>query len=188
MTALARYDAMCRAIDAAYAVDEVKAIHDQARMLEAAARVAKNTDAEDRAYQIRWRAANKVGELTKKIEKAKGNQYASGKVPRKQDVLKDAGIEPRDASYFERLSDVPREQFESALATKTVHDLIDKPTPGGDALRLYEAMQKFECAWLAQSPEDVMATMTETMIKYVVRIAPLAAEWLSTIKDREHAP
>jgi hypothetical protein len=40
MSELVRYDAMCRAIDAAYEVDEVKAIHDQARMLEAAARCA----------------------------------------------------------------------------------------------------------------------------------------------------
>jgi hypothetical protein len=33
MSSLVRYDAMCRAIDAAYAVDEVKAIHDKAAML-----------------------------------------------------------------------------------------------------------------------------------------------------------
>jgi hypothetical protein len=45
-------------------------------------------------------------------------------------------------------------------------------------------MKIFEIVWLEQSPEDAMATMTEEMIKYVVRIAPLAAEWLSTIKDR----
>lgn len=45
-TGLVRYDAMCRAIDAAYLVDEVKAIHDQAAMLQAAARVAHNVDAE----------------------------------------------------------------------------------------------------------------------------------------------
>jgi hypothetical protein len=35
-TGLVRYDAMCRAIDAAYEVDEVKAIHDTAAMLQAA--------------------------------------------------------------------------------------------------------------------------------------------------------
>ncbi len=33
MTELVRYDAMCRAIDAAYAVDEVVAIRDQAQRL-----------------------------------------------------------------------------------------------------------------------------------------------------------
>src|SRR6202011_5144811 len=65
MGALVRYDAMCRAIDAAYAVDEVKAIHDQAAMLQAAARVAHNVEAETRARQIRERAARKAGALSK---------------------------------------------------------------------------------------------------------------------------
>lgn len=187
MSELVRYDAMCRAIDAAYAVDEVKAIHDQARMLQAAARVAKNTDAEDRAYQIRWRAANKVGELSKKIEKAQGQRSdlgTSGDRPQKSKILRDAGIAPRDASDWERLSDAPRDQFETALATKSVRDLIDKPTPvEGDALLLYGMMHDFERRWLKQSPEFFMSSMTETMVEDVLRIAPLAAEWLSTIKE-----
>jgi hypothetical protein len=34
VTELVKYDAMCRAIDAAYEVDEVKDIRDQARALE----------------------------------------------------------------------------------------------------------------------------------------------------------
>jgi hypothetical protein len=55
MNELVRYDAMCRAIDAAYAVDEVKAIHDHTAMLQAAARVAHNVEAETRAYEIRMR-------------------------------------------------------------------------------------------------------------------------------------
>ena len=53
---------MPRSIDAAYAVDEVKAIHDKAQMLQAAARVAKNVEAETRAYEIKnaLRAARKA--------------------------------------------------------------------------------------------------------------------------------
>jgi hypothetical protein len=47
----------------------------------------------------------------------------------KLDILKEAGIDPREASDFERLSDVPRDEFEAALATKSVRDLIDKPSP-----------------------------------------------------------
>jgi len=141
MSELVRYDAMCRAIDAALAVDEVKAIHDKAAMLQAAARVARNTDAEDRAYQIRMRAARKAGALSKKIEKvpAKGNQY-TGKVvtpddaelPTRTRVLEKAGMSTQQASDWERLSDVPEDEFETALATKSVRDLIDKPTPAQD--------------------------------------------------------
>lgn len=184
---LIRYDAMCRAIDAAYAVDEVKAIHDKAAMLQAAARVAKNVEAEMRAYEIRMRAARKAGKLSKKIKKAQGQRSdlgTSGERPRKSDVLAGAGIAPRDASDWERLSEVPEDQFESALAAKSVRELIDKPTPvEGNALLLYGMMHDFERRWLKQSPEFFMATMTETMREDVFRIAPLAAEWLLEIKE-----
>lgn len=44
--ALVRYDAMCRAIDAAHKVDEVKDIRDKAIALEHYARQAQNTDAQ----------------------------------------------------------------------------------------------------------------------------------------------
>jgi len=64
---------VCHAIDAAYEVDEVKAIHDQAKMYQACAHIAKNNDAEMRAYEIRMRTARKAGELLKVMEKAKPN-------------------------------------------------------------------------------------------------------------------
>jgi hypothetical protein len=55
-----------------YEVDEVKLIHDRAAMLQAAARVAKNTDAEMRACEIRMRAARKANQIYDAGEKAKG--------------------------------------------------------------------------------------------------------------------
>lgn len=125
-TGLVRYDAMCRAIDAAYAVDEVKAIHDKAAMLQAAARVAHNFEAETRAYEIRMRAARKAGELSKKIEKIDPKVSGTrGDLPRsKGDTLSDAGISTQQASEWERLA-VPQDEFEAALATKSVRDLGD---------------------------------------------------------------
>lgn len=193
MSELVRYDAMCRAIDAAYEVDEVKAIHDHAAMLQAAARVAKNHDAEMRAYEIRMRAARKTGELSKKIEKAQGVRTDRETSPHnreklKSKVLSDAGISTQQASDWERLAAVPQDQFEAAISSKSVRDLIDKPSPvAGDALLLYGMMHDFERRWLKQSPEFFMATMTEEMIEDVVRVAPFAAEWLSTIKGPSNA-
>jgi hypothetical protein len=55
-SSLARYEAMCRAIEAAYKVDEVKDIRDQAIALEVYARQAHNTEAERKACEIRLRA------------------------------------------------------------------------------------------------------------------------------------
>ena len=65
---LVRYDAMCRAIDAAYKVDEVKDIHDKAVALEIYARQAHNTEAEMQACEIRLRAERKAGALSREIE------------------------------------------------------------------------------------------------------------------------
>jgi hypothetical protein len=142
MSELVRYDAMCRAIDAAFAVDEVKAIHDKAAMLQAAARVAKNVEAETRAYEIRMRAARKAGELSKQIPKAQGGHNkkqtpgdAESARQSKTEILNDANISTQQASDWERLSEAPRDQFEAALATKSVRDLIDKPSPvDGDVM------------------------------------------------------
>ena len=60
---LARYDTMCRAIDAAYEVDEVKDIRDKAKALEEYAKQARNVEAERRACEIRLRAERKAGKL-----------------------------------------------------------------------------------------------------------------------------
>jgi hypothetical protein len=139
MTALVKYDAMCRAIDAAYEVDEVKAIHDHAQMLQAAARVAGNHDAEMRAYEIRMRAARKAGELSKKIEKApadrKSEKIKSGQggVDPKGRVLANAGISTQQASDWERLAGVPKEDFEAAFngqSRPSIDALIGKHGPG----------------------------------------------------------
>jgi hypothetical protein len=68
----ARYDAMCRAIDAAYEVDEVKDIRDKAIALEVYSKQARNKEAERRAREIRLRAERKVGKLLRAMKKAKG--------------------------------------------------------------------------------------------------------------------
>ena len=70
ISALVRYDEMCRAIDVAYKVDEAKDIRDKAVAMESYFRQAKNTEAERRACEIRLRAERKGGELLKQIEKS----------------------------------------------------------------------------------------------------------------------
>lgn len=60
---LSRYDAACRAIAEAKAVDELKSIHDTARAMAAAARIANNKQAEADMMEIRFRAERRLGEL-----------------------------------------------------------------------------------------------------------------------------
>jgi hypothetical protein len=185
---LVRYDAMCRAIDAAYAVDEVKAIHDKAAMLQAAARVAHNVEAETRAYEIRMRAFRKEGELSKKLGKTQGQRSDLGTSPNgggksKTEALKAAGISSQESSRAERLSEVPQDQFEAALATKSVRELIDKPPPvSGDALDLIGTLRQFERVYFDRTPQEFLETMTPLMLAEVYRLVPRALLWLSTLR------
>jgi hypothetical protein len=65
---------MCRAIDAAYEIDEVKDIRDKALALEVYAQQARNFEAEQRAGQVRVRAERRAGQLLAILEKAKGTR------------------------------------------------------------------------------------------------------------------
>src|SRR4051794_1807774 len=73
---LVKYDAMCAAIAAAHQVDEIKDIRDQARMTEAAAKIAGNTEAEDRCYEIRRRAEKRLGQII--AEQKRNGHMATG--------------------------------------------------------------------------------------------------------------
>src|SRR3990167_6554292 len=57
------YDNACRAIAEARSVFDVKPIRDAARVMEAAARAAKNRDMEADAAEIRFKATRRIGEL-----------------------------------------------------------------------------------------------------------------------------
>jgi len=88
----------------------------------------------------------KGGGLSKKIEKISPKvSGARGDLPNsKGKVLSDAGISTQQASEWERLSDVPQDEFETALAEKSVRELIDKPTPvSDDALMLISTLRQF---------------------------------------------
>jgi|SRR3954453_3725052 hypothetical protein len=132
----ARYDAMCRAIDAAYEVDEVKDIRDKAMAMEVYLRQAKNTEAERRACEIRLRAERKAGELFAEREKAKGAAGNPGgrgaTIVRSSDdtahpqTLQELGISKQQSSDWQRLAAVPEEQFEAALANPD-----EKPSTAG---------------------------------------------------------
>jgi hypothetical protein len=181
---------MCRAIDSAYEVDEVKDIHDKAQALELYERLAKNIEAEGRCYQIRWRAARKAGELLKAMDKAKGAAeagtkkfYRVTKNPRRARHFK------QQSSDWRKLAAVPKDEFETALADGTICKLTaGKVVPvSHEALLFIGSMRDFERrGYLAKAAADFMATMTDDMLEEVHRIAPLAAAWLATIKEPDN--
>jgi hypothetical protein len=192
---LVRYDAMCRAIDAAYKVDEAKDIRDQAIALEVYARQAHNVEAERQACEIRLRAERRAGVLSKQIEHSNPGSRKKGLAPTrgtKSKALRDAGISKKQAERWEKLAEVPDEIFE--------HEVKDKahiPTTNGiiravakpkrqpvskDAMWLWGRLLDFErLDLLAQTPTDVLATMTPEMLDDVHTLAPKVTAWLQQI-------
>jgi hypothetical protein len=199
MTALARYDAMCRAIDAAYRVDEVKDIRNRAVALENYARQAKNVEAERQACEIRLRAERKAGALSREIERSnpgsRKKDLAATVVP-KSEVLRDAGISPRQSKQWEKLAAVPQKTFDAVLADKTAMPSTNgiiraaaepKVTPvSTDALWLWGRLRDFERDVLKKDPRDVLQTMTPEMLDDVHILAPKVSAWLKRIGETPH--
>jgi hypothetical protein len=190
---LVRYDAMCHAIAAAYSVDEVKDIRDKARAIEVYARMAKNTEAERQACEIRLRAERKAGQLTAQMETAQGSRtdLTSSHDATKLDTLHKAGISKDQASKWERLADIPDEEFEQALAgpdkptTSSIIAAHAEPRPtqcDPSALWLWGRLLDFERDGLLMvEPNALTGTMLEHMQETTKRLAPLVSAWLGRI-------
>lgn len=202
---LALYDSMCQAIDAAYAVDEVKDIRDRALAFEVYARQAKNIEAERRACEIRLRAERKAGSLLVDMDKAKGQRLAgrtadgqpvrlSNDTTAELPTLADLGVTRDQSSKWQRLAEVPQERFEEALGDPdkkpTTAGIIAAATPpkpdvvpvSKDALWLWGRLTDFERhGLLDRDPADVLLTMTPQMLDDAHRLAPRVANWLNQI-------
>jgi hypothetical protein len=194
MTELVRYDAMCRAIADAYEVDEVKEIRDKALALEIYARQAKNVDAERDACEIRLRAERRAGQLLKEIEKAKGspgNQYTGPLArPEGSKTLKQRRISYDQSSRWQKLADVPEEQFDAALGGPEMPTTVgiiaamqQQPSEidpvAKEALWLWGTLRDFERhRVLDLDPNELSETMLDHMKETVRRLAPLVAAWL----------
>ena len=161
MNGLVRYDAMCRAITEAHAVDEVKDIRDKALAWEMYSRQAKNTDAERDACEIRLRAERKAGELLKAMAKAKGGRPSGKTGDTTLPVsLEELGVSKRQSADWQKLAKVEQSDFEAVLADRTTmpttNGIIRATTPpkvtpvSDEALWLWDRLCDFERdGWLA---------------------------------------
>jgi hypothetical protein len=197
---LARYDAMCRAIEAAYKVDEVKDVRDQAIALEIYARQAHNVEAERQACEIRLRAERRAGQLSAKLERSnpgKRRKDLGSAVQPKSKALRDAGVSKAQAHEWEKLAAVPDQEFEAALADRTVRpttngiiraNMAPKRNPvSTEALWLWGRLRDFERDGLfTKEPREVLSTMTPSMLDDVHILAPRVAVWLKKVgKSKE---
>jgi N6-adenosine-specific RNA methylase IME4 len=128
MTGLIRYDAACRAIAEARAVDEVKDIRDKADALRMYWRQAKNRAAEIDMAEIRFRAERRIGEI-KKALRAAGELHEGGRPSKTSDTtsevskikLSDLEIDDRMSARAEHLADVEPNAFDRLLARWRAH-------------------------------------------------------------------
>lgn len=212
MSALVRYDEMCRAIDAAYRVDEVKEIRDKALAFEHYSRQAKNPEPERQACDIRLRAERKVGQLLASEEKAKGARGNPGgqgaAIVRSTDeaaqspkTLAEMGITKDQSSKWQQLAKVPEEQFEAALAGPS------KPSTNGilaavaatseasppavapmdpQALWLWGVVRQFERdGLLDRDVNDLVELWTDAMWDSAITLLPRLNAWLAQLSDGE---
>ena len=117
-----KYDTACRALAEAVRVDEAKSIKDKAEAIRAYAKQSKNRKLEADAWEIRKRAEDKLGELSKALEKApivKGHGArrlpANGKSGKAQ-ALKAAGISTSAANRYEQFNGLPTAEKERRIA------------------------------------------------------------------------
>lgn len=200
--ALVLHDAMRNAIAAAHSVDEVLAIRDHARRAAAYARVAKDHESVRKCQEIQRRAERKCGEELRELPKAKprgSNQHEEvSRGPTHPQPLSDLGISRDQSSEWQKLAEVPEDEFEFALtapgpmpSAKTIveqHKISKLPSsPKVDrvdpmALWLWGHLSEFERnGVLAMDPNFLVRTMLDHMEEKTLELAPRVAAWLQRI-------
>lgn len=127
MTELIKYDAACRMLAEAVAVDEVQNIRNQAEAMRAYARQAKDRALEISAAQIRFRAERRLGEII--IAQRETVGLAKGGTPYRKSTCADAeqvenappptleqvGIDRKLSSRAQRMAAIEPVRFEQLL-------------------------------------------------------------------------
>lgn len=132
--ALVRYDAACKALAEAKAVDEAKKIRDLAEAMRAYAKQAKNKQLEADAWEIRLRAERRVGELIiaqkQSVGLARGGEHGGKKrldgsrsaPSNARPTLAAAGIDKKLSARGQQYAAIPEKKFNALIADG--HDRI----------------------------------------------------------------
>lgn len=114
---LQNFEKICAAISAAKTIDDVLEIHDRAAAIEFHMRKRDYaTAAHADAWEIMQRALCKLGELCSELPQGKSGRPKKIDVGPAQiskgDLLREQGIKPKEASEWERIYRLPKEDFE----------------------------------------------------------------------------
>lgn len=195
---LKRYDSMCRAIDKCFEVDELATMERSAAMLEAAARIAQNTEAEDRAHEIRRRAGIKANAVYDSQEKAGGPGVAgpgrgkTGQTSRPVSTLAEIGVTKQDMHEWRgdrKLAEKDPEGFEAALTQgRKAFEQYKKPKASRSeesaaALWVWGRLMDFERNGLLDlKPSKVRNELADHQLDDIRRLLPKVTKWLNTVR------
>ena len=165
VNSLVQYDAARKALQAAHSVDEVRDIKDKAEAVRAYARQAGDTEMQNWAVEIKLRAERRAGELLAEMKKA-GILATLGDIEKQRERCVDKGtsvktldeleIRRHDAAKWQRLANVPEDEFELAirrvknstdgLTGAALHRALNITTPTNE-----EVLQMFGEEWWEES-------------------------------------
>jgi phage N-6-adenine-methyltransferase len=133
---MARYDAACRAVEAAKSVDEVMEYINESAALRAYAKQAKNKQLELDAWEIRNRAERRLGEMilaqkeTVGLSKGGGGRDATGarvEPVEAKPTLAEAGIDKKLSASSQKLAAIPHQEYFAKLAAR--RELFESGAP-----------------------------------------------------------
>jgi hypothetical protein len=168
----------------------------KARAFEVYQQQAQNTEAGRQACEIRLRAERKCGQLLREREKAKGGAQpgvgrrgAAGMQSDGPTALSDLGISKQQSSDWQKLAEVPDDDFEAILSKPGQKPIIagiiaahtePKQSPvDPNALWLWGRLNDFvREGLLDEHPEDLIGTMLPHMQVTTRELAPQVAAWL----------
>lgn len=109
---LIKYEAACRAVEAARTIDEVKEITNRAEAARAYAKQAKNRGLELNALEIRVRAERRLGEILLQLREDGAFGQGRGGSPVK---LEDLGVDRNISGGAQRLAKLPAARFSEEM-------------------------------------------------------------------------
>lgn len=120
---LVKYEQARMMLAEAASIDEAKDISDKSAAIQLYAKQHKNVDLENYAAEIKARAARRIGELSKALDKGhKVGQGSDVQLPStgklKAETLAAAGLSTSQANRFEAIAELPEEDFEGYIKEK----------------------------------------------------------------------
>lgn len=174
-TALQRYDEACHALAEAKTIFDVMPVRDAARVLEAAAKAAKNRELEWNALELRVKATRRIGLLMAEQPKATGGQpYQATGVSNTPvaPTLAEQGVDKNLAKHARILAALSDESFASLLAQS--RDAMRQA--GAKIIRKTGEREEID----AKLADDVRQQVKGTPLD-----APIEHEYLASLPEEE---